>query len=355
LQAIQNKLLENVAVAPQFPGTRFQGSKAKLVDWIWENIKDLPFDTALDAFGGTGAFAHMLKRHGKQVTYNDSLRFNHLIGKSLIENRSVTLSEEDIAWILQRHTDIRYPSFIQDTFRDIYYTDEENAWLDQVVTNIRAISDTYKQALAFFALFQSCIIKRPFNLFHRRNLYIRLKDVQRSFGNKTTWDKPFEQWFRQFVAEANQSVFDNGRHNEALNLEPLSVKENYDLVYIDTPYISSKGVGVDYLHFYHFLEGIVIYEQWKEHIDYTRKHRPLKSVKSDWVDKNKIHSAFDKLFNHFKDSILVVSYRDNGIPSETELLEILSKYKRNVIEVKKVNYKYVLALDSSSELLFIAE
>ncbi len=141
----------------------------------------------------------------------------------------------------------------------------------------------------------------------------------------------------------------------ALNLEPLSVTGNFDLVYVDTPYISSKGVGVDYLHFYHFLEGLVIYDQWEERIDYTKKHRPLKAVKSEWVDKNKIHSAFEKLFEHFKDSILVVSYRDNGIPSETELLEILHKFKKNIIEVKKVNYKYVLALDSSSELLFIAK
>lgn len=354
MQAIQNRLIENVVVVPQFPSTRFQGSKAKLVDWIWENIKDMDFDSALDAFGGTGAVAHMLKRHGKQVTYNDSLRFNHLIGKALIENGTTTLSKEDVVSILQHHADIQYPTFIQDTFRDIYYTDEENAWLDQVVTNIRAISDSYKQALAFFALFQACIIKRPFNLFHRRNLYIRLKDVHRSFGNKTTWDKPFEQWFRQFVAEANQAVFDNGRHNEALNLAPLSVTGHFDLVYIDTPYISSKGVGVDYLHFYHFLEGLVIYDQWKEHIDYTKKHRPLKAVKSEWVDKTRIHTAFEKLFEHFKDSILVVSYRDNGIPSETEILELLRRFKKDVIEVKKVNYKYVLALESSSELLFIA-
>ncbi len=215
MQAIQSRLIENVAIEPQFPSTRFQGSKAKLVDWIWENIKDIPFDTALDAFGGTGAVAHMLKRHGKQVTYNDSLRFNYLIGKALIENSSVTLSEEDMTWILQRHAGVQYPTLIQDTFRDIYYADDENMWLDQVTTNIRAFPDPYKQALAFFALFQACIIKRPFNLFHRRNLYIRLKDVHRSFGNKTSWDKPFEQWFRQFVAEANLAVFDNGRHDKA--------------------------------------------------------------------------------------------------------------------------------------------
>lgn len=354
MQAVQDMLIKDVAVAPKFPSTRFQGSKVKLVDWIWENVKDLPFDTALDAFGGTGAVAHLLKRNGKQVTYNDSLKFNYLIGLALIENSKVTLSDEDVDWVLQRHSDIEYSTFIQDTFCNIYYTNEENIWLDQAITNIRLISDPYKRALAFFALFQACIIKRPFNLFHRKNLYLRLQDVKRSFGNKATWDKPFEQWFRHFAMEANAAVFDNGRHNTASNLDPLCVSGNFDLVYIDTPYISSKGVGVDYLHFYHFLEGLVIYDHWKDNIDYTKKHRPLKAPKSEWVDKNRIHSAFERLFEHYKDSILVVSYRDNGIPSESELLGLLRKFKSDVIEVKKVNYKYVLSLDSSSELLFIA-
>lgn len=61
---------------PIFPSTRFQGSKLKIVDWIWDSIKDLRFKTALDAFGGTGSVAYMLKQKGKKVTYNDILTFN---------------------------------------------------------------------------------------------------------------------------------------------------------------------------------------------------------------------------------------------------------------------------------------
>ena len=45
----------------QFPSTRYQGSKVKLVDWIWEQIADLNFTTCLDAFGGTGSVAYRLK------------------------------------------------------------------------------------------------------------------------------------------------------------------------------------------------------------------------------------------------------------------------------------------------------
>jgi len=354
MESIQSRMPFNLQVKPRFPSTRFQGSKAKLVDWIWNSVKDLEFDTALDAFGGTGAVAHLLKRKGKTITYNDSLRFNYLIGLAFIENDDHLLTDEKVDWLLDRHPQIDYPNTIQTIFHDIYYTDDENAWLDQTVTNIMHLSDLYEQAIAYFALFQACIIKRPFNLFHRKNLYIRFNNVKRSFGNKTSWDRPFDQWFRHFVTEANQAVFHNGRVNKALNLDPLDIPGTFDLVYIDTPYISSKNVGVDYLHFYHFLEGLTIYDQWPTRVDYAKKHRPLKSSKSEWVDKNKIINAFRKLFECYKDSILVVSYRDNGIPSEQELFELLRNYKEDVIEVKKMNYKYVLSTYSSAELLFIA-
>ena len=36
-------------------------------------------------------------------------------------------------------------------------------------------------------------------------------------------------------------------------LDALDVPGDYDLVYVDTPYIPKSGVGVDYQDFYHFL------------------------------------------------------------------------------------------------------
>jgi len=146
----------------------------------------------------------------------------------------------------------------------------------------------------------------------------------------------------------------------------------FDLVYIDTPYISKKGVGVDYFGFYHFLEGLVNYSKWGGMIDYGTKHKRLKGQpptpfpltkggqggcgKGDgsvWINKNQIHSAFDKLFEKFKDSILVVSYRSDGIPSIEELKNSLKKYKLYVEELRRKDYKYVLSNNHSEEVLLI--
>ncbi len=340
---------------PVFPSTRFQGSKLKIVDWIWEAIKDLKFHTALDAFGGTGCVGYMLKEKGKKATCNDILKFNWHIGLALIENDRVKLTDSDVDFLLTRHKEITYPTFVYDTFKNIYFTDEENQWIDMVVTNIGLLDDIYKKAIAYFALFQACIIKRPYNLFHRKNLYLRFSKVKRSFGNKATWDTAFEAHFRKFIDEANQAIFSNGQQNKALNLDVFDIEGKFDLVYIDTPYISKNGVGVDYFGFYHFLEGLINYSNWSEMIDYRTKHKRLKGNGSPWIDKKRIHLAFDRLFEKFKNSILVISYRSDGIPSIEELKSLLKKYKSDVKELKRKNYKYVLSNNHSEEVLLIGK
>jgi len=337
----------------KFPSTRFQGSKTKLVNWIWDNTKNLEFETMVDLFGGTGSVGYMFKQKGKRVFYNDYLKFNYLTGVALIENSDTKLTDDDLGFILAKHKNVKYPDFIQRTFKNIYYTDEENRWLDIVSTNIGKVKDKYKQALAYFSLFQSCIIKRPYNLFHRKNLYIRKANVERSFGNKTTWDKPFREHFLNFAKEVNEAIFDNGKKNIALNQDAFDFNRKADLIYIDTPYISNRGIGVDYIDFYHFLEGLCDYNNWINHVDYDSKHRKFKNKKSIWTDRNLIYNAFNKIFEKFQNNTLAISYRSDGIPSVEEIVSLLKKYKKN-ISIKQRAYKYALNHHKTYEVLFIA-
>jgi adenine-specific DNA-methyltransferase len=355
--SIQEQLfvgLKTLERAPQAPTTRYQGSKLKLLDWIWKSVRDFKFSTVLDAFGGTGSVSYLFKTHGKVVTYNDYLKFNKLIGTALIENSTINLTNEDLDFILVRHSDLNYDNFIRRTFSDTYFTDDENDWLDTVVQNIGQLQNEYKKALAFYALFQSCIIKRPYNLFHRKNLYIRTADVNRGFGNKVTWDTPFEIHFRKFVNEINSAVFDSGEECYAVCHDAIDVPGEYDLVYVDTPYINKHGIGLDYLDFYHFLEGLSDYANWSFNIDFRRKHLPLKGTPSPWCDPAEISTAFKRLFQRYANSVLVVSYRSDGIPSPEYLLELLSSVKNNVRKVHFGQYKYVLSTNTTSkEILLI--
>jgi len=336
--------------------TRYQGSKRRLVSWIFEQIQGLKYHSVLDAFSGTCAVGYEFKKRGKTVTCNDLLKSNYYTGLALVENSQVTLSDEEICYVLSRHENLRYPTFIQDTFGGIYYTDTENAWLDIAITNIHQMKNPYKRAIALYALFQSCLIKRPFNLFHRNNLYLRLAEVKRSFHNDKTWEKPFSEHFRRFAVEANTRVFSNGLENRAWNFDALSTPEtNFDLTYVDSPYVSPTGKALDYYHLYHFLEGLSSYDHWSEEIDYTSKHLRLKPRPNAWGKKDTVEKAFDDLFKRFQDSILIVSYRSPGFPSRSTFKNLLEQYKKNVtIRMKRCNY-VLSKMKSNFEVLLIAK
>lgn len=353
--ATQLGFFEHQVRIPRPPSTRYQGSKVKLLGWIWDNIKHLDFQTCLDAFGGTGSVAYFLKMQGKQVTYNDYLKSNVISATALLENTGIEVSEARARAIMERSPQFTYDNFIERTFDDVYFLRDENRWLDVVCQNVQEISELYERAIAYYALFQSCIVKRPFNLFHRKNLYMRTAQVERSFGNKATWDTSFEEHFLRFVREANEAVFDSGVPCRVVCGDAATVSGDFDLVYMDPPYLNSRGVGIDYLCFYHFLEGLSDYKQWPGRIDYRKKHMPIKGSQSPWAAPGRIKGAFENLFDRYKDAILVISYRSDGIPSEGHLLELVKKFKRNVRIAHQEKYKYALSTNNNSrEVLLIA-
>ena len=342
------------AEAASFPRTRYQGSKRKLVGKIVDELRGLEFTTALDAFGGTGALSYALKRNGKRVTYNDVLAFNQQIGLALIQNDTVTLTDDEVENIGVPQVETDHHRFIEATFSGVYFTDEENRWLDTAVTNIHGIGCCYKRAMAWFALFQSCMAKRPYNLFHRRNLYMRTANVERGFGNKASWDRSFPDHFRRFVTEANRAVIDGGGACCAVCSDALDLEPDFDLIYIDTPYINRSGVGVDYRDFYHFLEGLVHYDAWPNMIDLKSKHRRLRRRRDPWSHGATCHDMFRRLFSHFRESSLVVSYRSDGIPSIEELVQMLREVKSSVRVVEGDRYQYALSNQRNSrEVLLI--
>lgn len=333
------------------PSTRYQSSKAKLIHWIWEHVKSLDFKTVLDAFGESGAVSYWMKQHCKQVTCNDYLRSNYYIGVAIIENSCVRLKQNDIQEIITPMHGKQYSSFIADCFRDIYYNDAENRWLDVIVQNLEKIDNVYKQALGYYALIQSCLVKRPFNLFHCRNLYLRLVEVPRSIGNKPTWDKPFEKHFLAFFGEANRLVLNNGLSNHALNMDALELDGDYNLIYFDPPYTSASGVTIYYRNFYQFLGGLVNYKHWGEWIDHATLNKRLRRKPNLWNEHKHLRDGFRAMFEKFRNSVLVVSYRYGGIPLIEEIAADMKQFKRHVSVFLYENYQYALSPRRTPEVI----
>jgi adenine-specific DNA-methyltransferase len=291
------------------------------------------------------------------VTSSDVLESSTVCARALIENSSVTLGD-DVEELLTGLPQKKAPAgFIEKTFEGIFFEPDENRFLDGILPRIGKLPDG-KRELALFALFQACLSKRPYNLFHRANLSMRQRKVQRSFGNKTTWDRPFDELIRRYAAEANRAVFDSGRRCRAICSNALALDPTpYDLVYLDTPYISNKGTGVDYWDYYHFMEGLTAPENWAGRILHKYKHKPLEGKgQNPWCDPKKIKKEFESTVQHFSHSKIVISYRSDGIPSVDNIASYLVRAGKKVEFLDSGPYTYALSRNRrSKEIILVGQ
>lgn len=342
----------------QLPVTRYYGSKRKLIHQIWKILEkeNLKFDSVLDLFGGTGTFAYKAKLENKQVKYNDIFKFNHLIGKALIENNTIKLTNKDILFLITKHENINYKYYIEENYQNIYFLDDENKLIDIIVQNINYLKNNIKKSMAYYALFQTTLIKRPFNTFHRKNLSLRTRDVKRTFGNKVTWEKDLVETFQKFCLDINSYIFSNQKKNKSFNSSALKCEASADLIYIDPPYISEKGSHVDYHSRYHFLEALVNYDDFVEYINHNKNNKEVRINKSkEFESKESTYDDIEKIIYKYRDKVIVFSYRNKGIPSMEELENIFKKYKKSCKKYTLKNHSYALnrSNDELYELVYI--
>ena len=197
-----------------YPPTRFMGSKSKLLSEIWSVASQFNVDTVVDLFSGSGIVGYMFKSQEKSVISNDYMAMSATFTKAMVENNTVTLPLEGAKQLLVAHKESDH--FVSTKFQGLYYTDEENDLIDTLRTNIAAIRDPYKHAIAMTALIRACIKKRPRGIFtytgHRYD--DGRKDLQKSFAEQ----------FLDAVEVVNNAVFDNGKvnrskHGDAMDLQ----------------------------------------------------------------------------------------------------------------------------------------
>jgi len=324
LKVIPVPLLEQTL---KYPPTRFMGSKNKLLKEIWSVASQFRFDTAVDLFSGSGIVSYMFKAQGKAVISNDYMAMSACFAKAMVENSSIILTKADALKLLEP----KRPSdqFVETTFKDLYYSDDDNRLIDTLRANIWALKNKYKRAIAMAALIRACTKKRPRGIFTYTGM--RYDDGRRDIHLS------MREQFLEAVDAINGAIFDNGkknksRHGDALELQAIEG----GLVYIDPPYYSTLGDN-EYVRRYHFTEGLA--RDWKGvDIQEHTMTKKFKSYPTPFSTRKGAADAFDHLFNKFKKNILIVSYSSNSQPTQDEMVSIMSKYRK--VEVVPVAYKY---------------
>ena len=314
----------------KFPTTRYMGSKNKILPYIRDITREFDFSSAIDLFSGSGIVSYMLKSEGKAVISNDYMALGSTFSKALIENNSEILPLKLAKKLLCKNE--KNDKFVQSNFKDLYFADEENILIDNIRANIRGLRNPYKKALALSALCRACTKKRPRGIFtYTGNRYDDgRKDLKTSI----------EDHFINAVDIFNNAVFDNKKINLSIRKDAMDLTSSGNFVYMDPPYYSLCSDN-EYIRRYHFTEGICCNWEGVE-MQWQTKTKKFKNYPTPFSNKENAKDAFDKLFDKYKKSIILVSYSSNCLPTLDEMVEMLAKYKKDV-KVLSIDYRYSFA------------
>ncbi len=304
------------------------GSKNRLLPWIYSVLRDLDFETAADPFVGSGCVAYMLKCMGKRVVASDFLNFPAVLATATVRNNSHHLDGPSLKKVLAPVKNV--PDFIERTFAGIFYTKEDLRFLDRVSHNIEKLDQPDVQALARAALIRSCLKKQPRGVFTFTGN--RYDDGRRDLR------LTIEEHFLEQVEKFNGIVFDNGRRHTVRRADVFKQRpRGIDLVYFDPPYVPRSDDNC-YIKRYHFLEGLSCYWRGLEIMKETKVKKIAKPFTPFSYRRSAI-AAFERMFDLYSKSTIVLSYSSNGFPDRDALEVLLRKHKKKV-EIYEKPHRY---------------
>jgi len=297
------------------------GSKKRLLPWISEVLATLDFESALDPFSGTGCVGYLMKSMGRRVVASDFLNFTSIIARATIENSHHRLDGKAIKRLIDRTPSAH--NFIEKTFSGVFYTREDLRFLDRISGNIRQLENPHEQALAFSALFRSCLKRQP------RGVFTVSGDLSRYDDGRRDLALSLEEHFLEQIEVFNAAVFSNGRKNLAMRSDIFELPPRaVDLVYLDPPYVPRADDNC-YIKRYHFLEGLSCYWQGLP-IDTSTKVKKIAKRFTPFSYRRSAVEAFDRMFARFAKSTIVLSYSSNGFPDLNQIEDLLRKHKSSV-------------------------
>jgi adenine-specific DNA-methyltransferase len=344
----------------RFPKTRYQGSKRKLLGALKGALLPCAKGTAIDLYSGSGSVTLLLRHLGFRVVSNDYLRFANNTARVFLEATPDRLCAIDwtarLGYLLNEAPLTERP-LVSEGFCGVFFTADENLMVDRFCQNVRNEAP-FPRAVLTYAVGQALMMKRPYNLFHRANLNMRLRQVRRSFGNAATWAKPIADHARRAIDELLDAPFSaasDGHEITNVNVADLEAfpRGSAALVYVDPPYIAANGKAIDYADFYHFLEGLIDYSLFGAG-ESARAHRPIFRATTRWMSRELATQELREVAQAWPEATILMSYRDDGIPSAAELCECLSAQRREVRMQHLGDYKYALSHSRSREILVTA-
>lgn len=321
---------------------RYIGNKERLVDNIYSlmvkhNISGKSF---FDFFAGTANVGKYFKCKNYQVYSSDLLYLSYVLQKAYIENnnepdfrelikilkiREVQLFTCNLNHVILYLNSLEGKSgFIYDNYTPegtknlekprMFFTGENGQKIDAIRIQIEEWKNNNLISEIEYYILLACLIESV-------GFFANITGVYSAFHK--SWDsralKPFKLKPIQF--------YDNGLDNKVYNCDSMELI-NYiktDVIYIDPPYNARQ-----YAPNYHLLETIARYDN--PQINGISGMRNYETLKSDFCNKSKALENLDNIARICDYKYLILSYNSEGIMKKDDIINILSKYGKVVLE-----------------------
>jgi len=299
------------------------GSKLKLSSWIKESITDVveKIDDKIfcDLFAGTGIVGRVFKKDVKKVIANDIEYYSYVLNKNYIQNHTLLSRGNELIDELNSITPKE--GFIYKNYclgsgsGRQYFSDANGKKIDAIRQKIqewfenKAINEN-----EYFFLLAS-LLESADKVANTASVYgAFLKHLKKSALKELELKPAFFE------------INDNSHQVFKEDANTLIKKIQGDILYLDPPY-NHRQYGANY----HLLNTIA---EYKEFIP-KGKSGLREYYKSSYCKKNEVLKSFDKLINDANFKYIFLSYNNEGLMSEDDVKEVMSKYGKYDLTIKK--------------------
>jgi len=312
------------------------GSKFKLASFIKEEISkvvkgDMSQKVFCDMFSGIGEVGKIFKQDVKQVISNDIEYYSYVLNKNYIQNYK-DISKKDGYIDMLNNLDLIEDGLIYTNYcigsgsGRQYFSDKNGKKIDTIRVKIKELreEEKIKDDLYYFLL--SSLLESCDKVANTASIYGSfLKQIKKTA-------------LEDFILIASDYEYSDNTHkiyNEDAN--ELIKKIKGDILYLDPPY-NIRQYGANY----HILNTIALYDSFTpKGITGVRDY-----VRSEYCKKNLVHERFENLIKDAQFEYVFLSYSNEGIMSEMDIKEIMSKYGRYDL-IKKEYKRYRANSDAS--------
>ena len=298
------------------------GSKRKLSSFLVDTIRktvneDLSDKTFCDIFAGTGIVGRTFKPLVKSVIANDIEHYSYVLNRNYIGNYQPLAYETLIETLndLPPHKGFIYQHYSLEGHGERQYFSTENALkIDAIRSTIEVWreQESIDEDTYYFLL--ASLLEAADKVANTASVYgAYLKHLKKSA------QKPLHLEAASFDCVGTEhQVYREDANKLITHIEG-------DILYMDPPY-NQRQYGANY----HLLNTISLYDKFEP----KGKTGLREYIRSDYCVRKKVLSAFESLVAQAKFQYIFLSYNNEGLMSEEEVKEIMSKYGDYSLETK---------------------